>query len=180
MTKPAPIKVNRAPVLTLWAAVVAERLGHPPETALSLASAVAGTAARAKARRLGIAEESDRAKERHDAAPRKTRETAQLLGRQIRLTHDKDGVVLADDGAGKPAPAKPVQAYVAKAFGDHLAEVRKAMEALAAQYEPEELNRIGFRLYEQFRPEVPPDVRGWGAKGVLDLEKLRSAGELLG
>jgi hypothetical protein len=28
-----PIRVNRAPVLTLWAAVVAERLGHPPETA---------------------------------------------------------------------------------------------------------------------------------------------------
>jgi hypothetical protein len=55
----ATIKVNRAPVLTLWAAVVAERLGHPPDTALSLASAVAGTAARAKARRLGIAEERD-------------------------------------------------------------------------------------------------------------------------
>jgi hypothetical protein len=54
---PLMIRVNRAPVLTLWAAVVAERLGHPPETALSLASAVAGTAARAKARRLGLAEE---------------------------------------------------------------------------------------------------------------------------
>jgi hypothetical protein len=26
------ITVNRAPVLTLWAAVVAERLGHPPDT----------------------------------------------------------------------------------------------------------------------------------------------------
>jgi hypothetical protein len=36
-------RVNRAPVLTLWAAVVAERLGHPVETALSLASHVAGT-----------------------------------------------------------------------------------------------------------------------------------------
>jgi hypothetical protein len=32
----ATIKVDRAPVLTLWAAVVAERLGHPPDTALSL------------------------------------------------------------------------------------------------------------------------------------------------
>jgi hypothetical protein len=51
------------------------------------------------------------------------------------------------------------------------------MEALAARYEPEALNRIGFRLYEHFRPEVPADVRGWGAKGVLDLEKIRSAGD---
>jgi hypothetical protein len=178
MAKSTPIKINRAPVLTLWAAVVAERLGHPPETALSLASAVAGTAARAKARRLGVAEESDQAKERAEAAPRPAEGSARLLGKTIRLTHDEDGVVLAD-GGGKPAPAAPVRAYVAKAFGDHLAEARKAPEDLAARYEPEELNRVGFRLYGRFRPEVPPDVRGWGAKGVLDLEKVRAAGDLL-
>jgi hypothetical protein len=69
MAPNASIKVNRAPVLTLWASVVAERLGHPPELALSLAKIVAGTAARAKARRLGIAEESDQAKDRHNAGP---------------------------------------------------------------------------------------------------------------
>ena len=179
MTKATPIKVNRAPVLTLWAAVVAERLGHPPETALSLASAVAGTAARAKARWLGIAEK-DHAKERAEAAPRASPDgTARLLGKAIRLAHDKDGVVLAE-GGGKPAPAGPVRAYVAKAFGDRLAEVRKAMEDLAARHQPEELNQVGFRLYEHFRPEVPPDARGWGAKGVLDLEKIRSAGDLPG
>jgi hypothetical protein len=45
---PPPLRVNRAPVLTLWAAVVAERLGHPEETALTLARAVAGAAACAK------------------------------------------------------------------------------------------------------------------------------------
>ena len=114
-------------------------------------------------------------KDRAEAAPRPAEGTARLLGKTIRLTHDKDGVVLAERGAN-PAPAGPVQAYVAKAFGDHLAEVRKAMEQLAARYEPEELNRVGFRLYEHFRPEVPPDARGWGAKGILDLEKIRSAG----
>jgi hypothetical protein len=32
-----PLRVNRAPVLTLWAAVVAERLGHPADAALTLA-----------------------------------------------------------------------------------------------------------------------------------------------
>jgi hypothetical protein len=169
-----PIRVNRAPVLTLWAAVVAERQGHPPETALSLASAVAGTAARAKARRLGLAEEKDR---KRDAAPERPQDTTQLLGRKIRLAHDADGVVLADAGDGKPAPAAPVAAYIAKAFGKHLAEVRAAMEALAAKIEAQELNRIGFRLYERFRPEVPPDVKGWGAKGDLDLAKISTAAE---
>ena len=178
MTKAAPtaIKVNRAPVLTLWAAVVAERLGHSPSTALSLASAVAGTAAQAKARRPGIAEEREHSGDRTEAGSATARATAQLLGREISLTHDADGIVLAE-GGGKPAPAAPVLAYVTKAFGPHLAEVRTAMEAVAARFAPEELNRVGFRLYEQFRPEVPSDVRGWGAKGSLDLEKVRSASE---
>jgi len=61
---PPPIRVNRAPVLTLWATVVAERLGHPPETALTLGRFVAGSSARAKARRLGIIEERQEAAER--------------------------------------------------------------------------------------------------------------------
>ena len=64
-----------------------------------------------------------------------------------------------------------MQAYVTKAFGEHLSAVRKAMEDLAAHYEPEKLNRIGFRLYEIFRPEVPADVKGWGAKGMLDWQR---------
>ena len=62
-----------------------------------------------------------------------------------------------------------------KAFGDHWAEVRSAMEALAARYEPAEINRIGFRLYEKFRPEVPPGNEGWGAKAVLEVEKILTA-----
>jgi hypothetical protein len=36
------VKVNRAPVLTLWAAVVAERLGYERDEALTLGKAVAG------------------------------------------------------------------------------------------------------------------------------------------
>lgn len=88
----APIRVNCAPVLTLWAAPVAGRLGHLPDTALSLASAVAGTTARAKARRLGIAEDRDRAKK---VVPMKPQGTARLLGRDVKLTHYADGVVLA-------------------------------------------------------------------------------------
>ena len=42
------IEVNRAPVLTLWAAVVAECLGHDRETAITLGRAVAGSSARAR------------------------------------------------------------------------------------------------------------------------------------
>ena len=48
-----PLEINRAPVLTMWAAVIAERLGHPADTALTLGRAVAGSAARVKARNIG-------------------------------------------------------------------------------------------------------------------------------
>ena len=50
------IKINRAPVLTLWAAVVAERLGFDRDTALTLGQAVAGLSAYAKGVSLGIIE----------------------------------------------------------------------------------------------------------------------------
>jgi hypothetical protein len=52
MSATAPIRVNRAPVLTLWAAVVAERLGYPPDTALTPGRFVTGSSARAKAETL--------------------------------------------------------------------------------------------------------------------------------
>jgi hypothetical protein len=48
--------------------VVAERLGYQPETALALGRFVAGSSARAKARRLGIVEETREAEGRHARA----------------------------------------------------------------------------------------------------------------
>src|SRR5258707_2614734 len=48
------ISINRAPVLTLWAAVVAQRLGFDEDEALSLGRAVAGLNAYSKGRRLGL------------------------------------------------------------------------------------------------------------------------------
>ena len=50
------------------------------------------------------------------------------------------------------------------------------MDELASRYEPAELNRIGFRLYEKFfRPDVPHGAEGWGKQAVLDMEKIRAA-----
>ncbi len=173
---PPPIRVNRAPVLTLWATVVAERLGHPPDTALTLGRAVAGSSARAKARSLGLVEEHLEAAARQAAAAelKPKVQTVRLLGRDIPVLQADDGTLRAAD-SDKPASAKSVQGYVARAFGNRLAEVRTAMEALAASLPPEELNRVGFRLYERFRPEVPQGVEGWGAKGELRIERIAQA-----
>ena len=176
---PPPIRVNRAPVLTLWATVIAARLGLPPETALTLGRYVAGSSARTKARRLGIIEETQETAERHARAAelKPRRQTVRLLGRDIPVLAADDGTLRAEDD-GKPASAESVASYIARAFGDRLAEARAAMEALAASLPPEELNRVGFRLYERCRPEVPQGAQGWGGKGNYTLSGL--SGRLLG
>jgi hypothetical protein len=53
------IQVNRAPVLTLWATVVAERLGYDRNEALTLGKVVAGLNAQSKGRSLGIFDTPD-------------------------------------------------------------------------------------------------------------------------
>jgi hypothetical protein len=136
---------------------------------------VAGSAARAKARSIGREErkadrtaDTPRLREGHVTAP------VLLFGKTIRLLPNADGELHAADG-DQPSDPAAVERYLAKAFGDHLADVRSAMEELAARYEPAELNRIGFRLYERFRPEVPAGNEGLGAKAVLEIERIRTA-----
>jgi hypothetical protein len=172
VTEADKIKVNRAPVLTLWAAIVAERLGHNADTAITLGRAVAGSSARIKARAIGIEEPGEGA-EKPKPAPTAKPETVHLLGRDVPVVKAKGGLrALAE---GKAAAVGPARSYVERAFGEHLAAVQKAMEHLARAMDLDELNRVGFRLYERFRPEVEPGAKGWGAKGVLDLEKIRGA-----
>jgi len=98
---------------------------------------VAGSSARAKARRLGIVEETQEAEERRarGAELKPRRQTIHLLGRDIPVLAADDGTLRADDGR-KPASAKSVQSYIARAFGDRLTEAGAAMEALAASLPP--------------------------------------------
>ena len=170
--KSSEIRVNRAPVLTLWAAIVAERLGHDADAAITLGRAVAGSSARVKARAIGLEEKREDGNVR-DAAKPAVRQTVHLLGRDVPVAEQKGSQYALDHD--KPASSRPAHAYVEKAFGAHLPAVRKAMEALADSLPPEELNRIGFRLYEHFRPEVPAGAAGWGKRGVLDLKQIENA-----
>jgi hypothetical protein len=86
-----PLLVNRAPVLTLWAAVVAERLGHPADTALTLGRAVAGSSARIKARSIGREErKTDRDADTPRLAVQHVTAPVFLLGKTIRLLPTAD------------------------------------------------------------------------------------------
>jgi hypothetical protein len=95
------------------------------------------------------------------------------LGRDIAVIEGPAGLRAAEEG--KTVSARSARAYLEKAFGVDLAEAEAAMRRLAWSLSPEELNRIGFRLYERFRPEVPPGAQGWRAKGVLDLARIEAA-----
>jgi hypothetical protein len=160
------LRVNRAPVLTLWAAVVAERLGHDRDAALTLGKAVAGMNAQSKGQRLGIYHETE------PKTPRPRVQRVELLGRRVPVKRTKAGLRAVRDGAAE-SPAT-VERYLESKLGAALPDVRAAMTALAASLPAEELAERAYALYEAFRPAVPAGERGWGAQGKLDLDKLRT------
>jgi hypothetical protein len=130
--------------------------------------ALTGSAACVKARNLGISTAKHDREERTAIAAQLKPDAilVRLLGRDIPVIEDAEGVLLADDG-GNPASSRSIQAYLVRSFGGRLEEALSAMQFIAASWPPEELNRIGFRLYEKFRPEVPRGAEGWSAKGEL-------------
>jgi hypothetical protein len=171
------VKINRAPVLTLWAAVVAERLGYDHEAALTLGKAVAGLNAQSKGRRLGIFEEPQDAQEDKEQEARQPAEAS-----MVSLLHRRVPVISTDQGVratvkGQPIDPAGVRHYLAQKFGHELADARAAMEALAKAYSPDQLAAQAYALYEQFRPDIPEGKKGWGAAGQLELDQIRSLGE---
>jgi len=172
------VKVNRAPVLTLWAAVVAERLGFARDEALTLGRGLAGLDAQSKGLRLGIFEDHP---EDHDPLeePKPPRRrppgeefVVDLLGREVPALSTEQGVRATSKG--QPVSPDSVERYLQGKFGPDLPEVRAAMEELAGSLPPERLAAWAFRLYEQFRPIIPGGKAGWGAAGDLDLDKIRA------
>ena len=164
------ILINRAPVLTLWATIVAERLGFNHNEALSLGKALAGLNAQSKGQRLGIFHPSPKElKKVHKRKPDEEFRVA-LLGRALPAVNTDQGVRAMIKS--KPIEPHAVERYLESKFGDALSKVRKAMTELAKALKPDELAQRGFGLYEQFRPAIPEGVQGWGAKGELDLARI--------
>jgi hypothetical protein len=159
--------INRAPVLALWATVVAERLGFSRDEALSLGKAVTGLNAQTKGQRLGICTKREARGGKQEA-----RDAVELMGREIPVVRTPEGIRALNKGV--PVSAESTQVYLESKFGEHLAAVRAAMEELARSQKPDVLAARAFALYAQFRPQIPDGVKGWGAKGNLDSDLIRS------
>lgn len=168
----AGIRVNRAPFLTLWASMVARRLGYDEDEALTLGRAVAGLTAQVKGQRLGIYgpspdEERQKVREKREEIGA---EQIEMMGRVIPCVRTPDGL----RALSKMAPTDPesVREYLAGRFKEDLPLVESKLAGLIETFEPEELDRVAMDVYMRLRPIVPKGRSGWGKAGLFETERI--------
>jgi len=166
------VRVNRAPVLTLWAAVVARRLGFNRDEALTLGRVVAGLNAYAKGKALNLYPPHPKTLEqRRKAAQSGEVIPIELLGRMIPVASTPSGFRALSKGM--PVDPGAVKHYLEARLSTALPAVEAALTSLAQSMDLADLRARAFELYEVFRPVVPSGARGWGALGTLDIEQIR-------
>jgi hypothetical protein len=168
------VTINRAPVLTLWASVVAERLGFEHDEALTLGKAVAGLNAYSKGKALGLFKPTPK-----DVRTKRAEQAKKAGVIQVELLHRAVPVVQTPEGLRAVAKDKPidpssVQKYLSSKFKGGLGPVSAAMVELADSLDPEDLAAHAYALYETFRPDIPAGEAGWGAAGILSLARIRT------
>lgn len=65
--------------------------------------------------------------------------------------------------SGTPVAPSSAFSYITRALRQTTPYVLGALRLLAGSYAPAELNRVGFALYADFRP----DVQGWGGRAEV-------------
>jgi hypothetical protein len=170
------LTIDRAPVLTLWASVVARRLGFARDEALTLGRAVAGlgTYREGSAVRL-ITPSREGIKQRRRELKAGKRVQVDLLHRAVPVVRTRKGLrALSKD---RPIAPDVVEQYLEIKFGDALKLVRNAMKRLARSMSAPEIAAQADELYEKFRPKIPQGEPGWGAQGKLDLGRIERLGK---
>lgn len=159
--------INRAPLMTAWAMVVAERLGFEREEALSIASVYTEMNAISKGVSLGLIDESR--KKEIEILPEGKQPYVDLMGRRIPLYQSRSSKWLALSG-GSPALPGTAFSYVSRSFRQTTPHVLGSLRLLAESYPPKELNEKGYSLYADFRPVVD----GWGKRGEVQCARILS------
>jgi len=168
------VKINRAPVLTLWAAVVANRLVFNWDESLTLGKCVAGLNAQSKGRRLGIFKPSEEsAKKRREQLKQGEILTVDLLNRAVPAKRTEDG--LRGLNKNRIVSSESVRSYLEKKFGDDLDDVKDAMREAAKSVSKHDLQESAYEMYSHFRPTIPSGKKGWGAEGRLYFSKIERA-----
>lgn len=168
------ILINRAPVLELWAATVALFL-YPDiswETSLSAGSAIASLCAISKGRAIGTIDKKDPSstEKKKQNSESDQLDEIEVMGFHLKL---RDGHALVGD-----KPKKANEQALIKKFGEaaykHVKETfQDSLQSWSEQ--KEELDAQAFHHYEVFRPTVPKGQKGWGRKGILNLQTVKEA-----
>jgi hypothetical protein len=169
------ITINRAPVLTLWASVVARRLGFERDEALTLGRAVASLGMHGKDAPLLVETPSRKTiKERRRDLKTGKRVQFDLLKRAVPVVRTREGLRALT--RNRPIAPDSVEQYLEIKFGDALKLVRNSMKRLARSMSTPEIAAQADELYEKFRPRVRATEPGWGAEGKLDLGRIERLG----
>jgi hypothetical protein len=170
------ITINRAPVLTLWASVVARRLGFARDEALTLGRAVASLGAHGDDAPLLVLTPSRKAiKERRRGLKAGKRVQFDLLKRAVPVVRTRKGLrALAKN---RPIAPDSVEQYLEIKFGDALKLVRNSMKRLARSMSAPEIAAQADTLYAKFRPRIRDGEPGWVAEGKLDLGRIERLGK---
>jgi len=158
------VVVNRAPVMTAWATVVAERLNFKREEALSIASVYTEMNATSKGISLGMFGAGKNA----DYEVGSAQPFVELMGRQVPVLKTEGGEWR---GVTKGGAVEPEVAfgYMQRSFRQTIGSVIGGMRLLAEAFSPDELNREGFALYTQFRPNSGGE---WGQRGEMRMSRI--------
>jgi len=166
------IVINRAPVLQLYAACIAQFL-YPEQdwkTCLSAGAAVSGLCAVAKGRSIGVfSEHEDDSAEKKESGNKQELEQLEVM--QFKL-HLKNGLAVV----GGSAKQGGEEALKRKFGGEEQYEKVKAcfVGALRTWKGSEsDLNKKAFHFYEEFRPNVGQGQKGWGRKAELKFDTVR-------
>ncbi|KAG7096871.1 hypothetical protein E1B28_004278 [Marasmius oreades] len=172
MLRTKSVIINRAPLMTAWATVVAERMGFQREEALSIASVYTEINAISKGVSLGIFKEG---KEKGlDALRGGTQPYVDFIGRRPLYRNQKEQWRALLHGT--PATPSAAFGYISRSFRQTTPYVVGTLRLLADSYSPQEINNKAWSLYADFRPEV----NGWGKRSevkclnILDLRKPSS------
>ncbi|KAK0206458.1 hypothetical protein DFS33DRAFT_1255799 [Desarmillaria ectypa] len=166
--------INRAPLMTAWAMIVAERLGFQREEALSIASVYTEMNALSKGVSLGIYK--DGKQKGLDAIKGGSQPYVELMGRRrVPISQTFPSPLYQSQSNqwrallnSKPAQPSPPFSYISRSFRQTTPHIIGALRLLAESFAPKELNKKGWALYAEFRPSV----NGWGERSEVKCETI--------
>ncbi|KAJ7665541.1 hypothetical protein B0H17DRAFT_1184561 [Mycena rosella] len=156
--------VNRAPLMTAWSTLVAERLGFQREEALSIASVFTELNAVSKGVSMGIYKKgTERGME---ASKGGSQPYVELMGRRpLFQAHTSQWRALSN---GTAVPPSTAFSYISRALRQTTPHIIGALRLLAESFTPQEINAKAWSLYADFRPEV----KGWGDRAEVKCETI--------